>query len=1195
MLRAVGCICLLHGCGSDAPASPQLDAQPLDSTDVSATPDTHGDCTCTDDNACTLDECLPDGTCMHRALALTCDDADACTSGDHCEAGVCRGLPIAPTTCDDGQPCTDDGCAPGSGCTHIALACACTTDSDCATLDDGNACNGKLHCDQGALPFHCAVVPGSIVSCSAAHNTACLHQACDPASGQCLAMAMTATCDDGNACTWGDACQDGACVPSGIVSCDDSNLCTIDSCHLQAGCEHAPVPDGIGCDADGSSCTVGDKCAGGICTQGATATCNDANPCTQDACDPALGCTFLPVSATCTDGSACTEGDKCADGQCVGGSPVPCDDGNACTSDACDLATGCTATALADGSGCDADSSACTFGDACLAGQCKPGKALSCSDGSACTVDSCDPALGCVSLPISGTCTDGNGCTEGDVCKDGQCVGGIPATCDDDNPCTADGCEKGLCGHAASPDGTPCTATGATCQKGLCMHSAWDMVLIPAGSVTMGCDPGQDPSCQANEGPPHVVKVPSFWINRHEITVAQYKVCTKTVTTPGSKYGFCVAPVAAYDGTAAGQVFNWNAPNRSGHPVNGIGYWSRAREYCEFQTDWPDIEGALPSEAQWEVAARGHCDAIPGGCNTPPPLDTWGKGALPPGFENLADLAYLVKYPGSPVVANYVDGSALTASIGSFQANVWGLFDMGGNVGEVVADCWHPDFSGAPTDGSAWMGCASDSPHVVRGPSYASGVELHVTQRRPRDSVPDASAGFRCVRPLLPCDDGNACTVDKPVAAGCEHVNSPNNQWCNTFDACVGEGKCQQGVCIPPPQFPCDDGDVCTMDTCDKLKGCLHISVASVCDDGNPCTTDSCATKTGCGHVAAPGPCDDGMVCTQGDACVDGLCNGKTKECDDGNACTNDKCANYLPTGCYHEIVPNNYGLPCDVSATCIGSTCVGWQDDMVTIPQGTFFKGCTPAVGKASCNNDPNLSVLVDVPAVQLDRTEVTVAAYAACVTAGGCTPAVIGTESPNSAGYRCLWKDPTGVSLPGLRPINCVTRQQSEDFCSWRGKRLPTDAEWEKAARGGCALYGSADCAAAEPVQPWGNQPASCVLAVMTDAKYALSTGCGGIGPMDTGSRPQGKSPYGLLDMVGNVAERVQDCTHAVPVAAGPTDGSAWVTGCFVANQRVVRGGSYQNTMSSPELSAWGSSGITDTAASPIVGFRCARNPLP
>ncbi len=503
---------------------------------------------CDDGNPCTVDTCLGAGGCQHEALdAGECADGDPCTAGDHCAAGVCVGSAI---DCDDNDPCTDDACGTLGGCTYTFNAadcddgnactvadecgdgvcagtpvnCDCLADGDCASFEDGDACNGTLFCDTAALPYQCTIAPDSVVSCPALEGDAALCNAalCDPGTGDCLTVPLAdgIPCDDGDACTVTETCQGGLCQEGVAVNCNDGSPCTDDGCDPVSGCVHAL--NDAACE-DGDVCTAGDACEDGICKAGSTVDCEDANPCTLDACEPAVGCIHVATAGACDDGNACTEGDHCDGGACVYDGLLACDDGNLCTTDGCHPATGCTFTLNAapcddgdlcttgdhchlgtciaggalpcdDGNPCTDDSCdglagcqfapndapcddgvACTVGDVCGGGWCLPGALDDCDDGNPCTGDSCDPAIGCQHVLVDGGCDDGDACTDGDLCVLGACVSGAPLTCDDGNPCTDDGCDGDLgCvfvpNDAPCDDGDPCTdgdgCAGGACQSG---------------------------------------------------------------------------------------------------------------------------------------------------------------------------------------------------------------------------------------------------------------------------------------------------------------------------------------------------------------------------------------------------------------------------------------------------------------------------------------------------------------------------------------------------------------------------------------------------------------------------------------------------------------------------------------------------------------------------------------------------------
>ncbi|MBM4342665.1 MAG: formylglycine-generating enzyme family protein [Deltaproteobacteria bacterium] len=470
---------------------------------------------CDDDNACTLDVCTPEEGCKHNLVAdgKLCNDADACTTADICKAGKCKG---AVDQCDDGNACTTDDCDPKTGCSQKPVAAspcddfnACTvgdhcdnykcnpgkTKKDCddknpCTVDecdakegckntmvaDGGACSDGDACtnDDACSGGKCAAKP---LMCN--DNNTCTDDSCDKAKGCVFAPVAGKTCDDKDACTIGDSCDNGSCVPGKTATdCDDKNACTVDSCTPSTGCIHTIVAFKK-CD-DGDACTADDTCtAQGVCESDKPTNCNDDNACTDDACDKKSGCAHTPTVAACNDGNVCTVGEKCSAGKCEGGKPLSCDDGNGCTSDACKSEDG-------KGGGCEYkpnagvpcdDGNACTAGDACgKTGNCGGTKMLDCNDNQACTTEYCAPDQGCVVKPVANgtSCSDGNACSWDDKCAAGACAPGNKANCDDFNPCTDDVCLPKLgCQHEAlgaqwpCNDGVACT-TASHCEDGAC-------------------------------------------------------------------------------------------------------------------------------------------------------------------------------------------------------------------------------------------------------------------------------------------------------------------------------------------------------------------------------------------------------------------------------------------------------------------------------------------------------------------------------------------------------------------------------------------------------------------------------------------------------------------------------------------------------------------------------------------------------
>jgi sulfatase modifying factor 1 len=237
-------------------------------------------------------------------------------------------------------------------------------------------------------------------------------------------------------------------------------------------------------------------------------------------------------------------------------------------------------------------------------------------------------------------------------------------------------------------------------------------------------------------------------------------------------------------------------------------------------------------------------------------------------------------------------------------------------------------------------------------------------------------------------------------------------------------------------------------------------------------------------------------------------------------------------------------------STTTGPSACTTTADpgDLVQVPAGDFTMGCKADVD-SDCGDDEKPMHVVTLSAFEIDKTEVTQAQYSACVAAGAC-------EAP-SCDWDCDHAD---------FPASCLVWAQASAYCSFAGRRLPTEAEWEKAARGDQGLK-----------YPWGNQEPTCALSNMA--------GCGDQA-MAVGSLPGGASPYGALDMAGNMVELVADIYDAAYYESsppsdphGPTKGTRYSG----------RGGGFKSPADYLRTSKRDWYDTTDAGAS--LGFRCAR----
>ncbi len=477
-----------------------------------------GDSPCDDDIACTDDSCdEANNQCERIANHQRCDDRDPCNGPEYCDQvlGCQAGVPL---NCDDEIACTDDSCEEGVGCKNLPVDANCSDGLDCTDgvcdLEAGGCvfvahderCGDTVGCtdDRCDLSEGCVHDPNNTLCddgigcttnlCQAAtgctyppdHSQCSAADLCDPdgfgadAATGCAPRPECANdgeCDDEDYCNGPEACVNGFCQPGAPINCDDSVACTTDVCNEVAeSCDHTPV--NASC-SDQNVCNGIETCVVGVgCAPGTPLNCNDSIECTEDSCDPVLGCIHSAVNAYCDDNIACTL-DSC--NKTTGCINAPdntfCNDHVPCTVDTCNAQTGCEFTPNHDYCDDDIDCTSetcspqfncdyvmhndqCDDGIDCTDDICENG--VGCRfqpDDTACTDPQvCDFELGCVDPPdcdVDADCNDGDQCNGTESCVDGLCQSGVPLDCNDGVFCTVDSCSPANgCLHA--PDHQVC-------------------------------------------------------------------------------------------------------------------------------------------------------------------------------------------------------------------------------------------------------------------------------------------------------------------------------------------------------------------------------------------------------------------------------------------------------------------------------------------------------------------------------------------------------------------------------------------------------------------------------------------------------------------------------------------------------------------------------------------------------------------
>jgi hypothetical protein len=386
---------------------------------------------------------------------------------------------------------------------------------------DGKINNsGTEDCDNGKLCEDGTTVCGLTGhECDLIGGGTCTSDPNDNCGDDCHFACGDGVVEDGEDCdpgadVPGDCCTadckfetpETACGSNSDTACDNP-----DTCNAEGVCQTNHETNGTNCGDEGTACVNQDTCLEGVChdngfkTPGTSCGSNSDTDCDNpDTCDGSGTCqpNNETDGANCGDaGTQCTNQDTCLAGVCLDkgfkDSGTPCgssadtdcdnpdtcngagscqsnheapgtactDDGNSCTDDKCNSDAVCTHPN--DDTNTCSDGNACTTNDACSAGECVGGAPLSCDDQNGCTDDSCDPQSGCQHSNNTNACDDDLFCNGHEVCGGGTCNPGTPPNCNDGVSCTDDFCNEDTdsCGH--TPDNEVCDDQNA-CTDDVC-------------------------------------------------------------------------------------------------------------------------------------------------------------------------------------------------------------------------------------------------------------------------------------------------------------------------------------------------------------------------------------------------------------------------------------------------------------------------------------------------------------------------------------------------------------------------------------------------------------------------------------------------------------------------------------------------------------------------------------------------------
>jgi formylglycine-generating enzyme required for sulfatase activity len=276
------------------------------------------------------------------------------------------------------------------------------------------------------------------------------------------------------------------------------------------------------------------------------------------------------------------------------------------------------------------------------------------------------------------------------------------------------------------------------------------LVVVPAGTFLLGTSADErEVDRGRGEAPPLPVTITRpYAIGRYEVTVAEFRAFVTAANYPAT--GDC--RVASGGAWTQLPDRNWRdpgfaAPQADNEPVVCVS-WDDARAYADWLAKTTGKAYRLPSESEWEYAARG-------GTTSPRffgarDSDESSVLSLACDYGNVFDASAVTELAFPYPNARCSDGHTYTAPVGSFKPNAFDLYDMLGNAREWVEDCYTASYAGRPPDARAWRWAGGCELHGVRGGSYATRpAETRAAARGAElQGLRQADLGFRIARDL---------------------------------------------------------------------------------------------------------------------------------------------------------------------------------------------------------------------------------------------------------------------------------------------------------------------------------------------------------------------------------------------------------------------------------------------------------------